>query len=124
MANVVFIYSGAILTLIWGVAHLIPTKSVVKNFGDISIDNQRILTMEWISEGVLMIFIGCICAAVTYLDLLNKTSVFIYLASAVTLITMAVISFFTGFQVNFLPYKLCPFIFTLSAILLLLGTNI
>jgi hypothetical protein len=34
---------------------------------------------------------------------------------------LSVISLFTGFKVNFLPYRLCPLIFTGSAILILLG---
>jgi len=122
MTNDLLVYSGAILTLIWGVAHLFPTKSVVKGFGDISTDHKRILAMEWISEGVLMIFIAIICGGVTYLDPLGRISIFIYIASAITLIIMAVTSLFTGFKVKFLPYRLCPFIFLISAILILAAT--
>ena len=48
-------------------------------------------------------------------------SAFIYLASSAVLIVLAVVSLFTGFKVRFLPFKLCPILFTLSAILILLG---
>jgi len=51
MTNQILLYTGAAMTLIWGVSHLFPTKSVVKGFGDITIDNKRIITMEWITEG-------------------------------------------------------------------------
>jgi hypothetical protein len=34
---------------------------------------------------------------------------------------MALISFFTGFRVKFLPFRLCPFIFISSALLILIG---
>jgi hypothetical protein len=37
------------------------------------------------------------------------------------LVVMAIISLFTGFKINFLPYRLCPIIFTGSAILIFLG---
>ena len=36
MTQLVFLYLGAGLTLIWGVAHLFPTKSVVEGFGEIT----------------------------------------------------------------------------------------
>ena len=42
------LYVGAGLTALWGIAHLVPTKSVVDGFGDISEDNRHIITMEWI----------------------------------------------------------------------------
>ena len=42
-------------------------------------------------------------------------------ASAAALVVMALVSLFTGFKVNFLPFKLCPAIFGLSAVLFILG---
>lgn len=57
MANLFFYLAGAI-TIFWGISHLFPTKKVVKGFGEISVDNKRIITMEWIIEGATLIFIG------------------------------------------------------------------
>jgi hypothetical protein len=54
----ILILLGGLLTIIWGVAHLFPTKSVVGGFGSLSIDNKHIITMEWITEGITLIFIG------------------------------------------------------------------
>lgn len=34
---------------------------------------------------------------------------------------VALVSLFTGFRVRFLPFRLCPFVLTLTAILILLG---
>jgi hypothetical protein len=34
---------------------------------------------------------------------------------------MAIVSVFTGFKIHFLPFRLCPLIFTLSAILISVG---
>jgi hypothetical protein len=65
MANQVLLYLGSVLPLGWGIAHLFPTKSVVKGFGDISTDNRRIITMEWIIEGASLIFIGVVVSSVT-----------------------------------------------------------
>jgi hypothetical protein len=38
--------------------------------------------------------------------------------------TLSVISLLTGFKVSFLPFKLCPVIFTTASILILLGSYI
>jgi len=43
------LYAGSIIILVWGVAHIVPTKSVVKGFGPTSEENRRIITMEWIA---------------------------------------------------------------------------
>ena len=121
MANQTFLYIGAALTIIWGIAHLFPTKSVVRDFGDISLDNKRIITMEWITEGVALMFIGTLVGAVTLVDPDSKVSMVVYAVSICGLLALALISLFTGFRVNFLPYRLCPFIFTASALLIFIG---
>jgi uncharacterized membrane protein YtjA (UPF0391 family) len=104
-----------------GTAHLFPTKNVVKDFGDISTDNKHIITMEWIVEGVSLIFTGVLCGTITYLNYTTWISQIVFMISAIYLLVMAVVSLFTGSKVNFLPFKLCPFIFSLSAICLILG---
>jgi hypothetical protein len=62
------LYLASLLLVAWGVAHLFPTKNVVKGFGNISLDNRRVMTMEWINEGATLIFIGVLTAAVTLVD--------------------------------------------------------
>ena len=121
MTTQILLYISAALTFLWGVAHLFPTASVVRGFGEISADNKNIITMEWIIEGIAMIFIGFIVAGITFIGEENSVSEFIYIASAGVLIVLAVVSLLTGFKVNFFPFKLCPFIFTLSAVLIFIG---
>jgi len=41
MLNVLLLYLASFFLVFWGTAHLFPTKSVVTEFGDISLDNQR-----------------------------------------------------------------------------------
>ena len=121
MVNIVLLYLGAALTALWGITHLFPTKSVVQGFGDIAMDNKRIITMEWIIEGVSLFFIGLFVATVTFIDPLNTVSKAVYILSILGLLVLATVSLFTGFRVNVLPFKLCPFIFLLSAALIFLG---
>ena len=121
MINQVLLYSGSAFISFWGIAHLFPTKSVVSGFGEISRDNKRIITMEWIIEGIALIFIGSIVAIVTAIDYTDSISMVIYLSSVVFLIVLAIVSFFTGFKISFLPFRLCPVIFITSAVLIMLG---
>ena len=121
MMNLILLYLGSGLTVIWGIAHLFPTKSVVQGFGEIGIDNKRIITMEWIIEGLSLIFIGVLVATVTIIDPSNVVSTAVYFISVIMLLVMALLSLFTGFKISFLPFKLCPFIFTTSAVLIVIG---
>ena len=121
MLNKVLLYSGSAFIAFWGIAHLIPTRSVVSGFGKISVDNKRIITMEWIVEGLALIFIGSINATVTAIDYASLISLAIYLSSVVVLLVLAFVSFFTGFKISFLPFKLCPVVFITSAVLIFLG---
>jgi hypothetical protein len=117
----ILLLTGAMLTAFWGVAHLFPTRPVVEGFGDISLDNRRIITMEWITEGVSLIFIGSLVAAVNLTERAAPVSAVVYYSSAAAMIVLAIVSLATGFKVNFLPYKLCPVIFALSALLFIVG---
>jgi hypothetical protein len=121
MTGLILIIVGAAITIIWGVAHLFPTKSVVKGFGNITADNKNIIAMEWIVEGVSLIFIGIIVLGVGFIDATSNVAAFVYLTSAGVLIVLAIVSLLTGFKVNFLPFKLCPVLFTTSAILIVIG---
>jgi hypothetical protein len=125
MANIILVIIGAVLTTIWGISHLIPTKNVVKDFGDISDDNKNIIKMEWIIEGFTLIFIGLLVIIIAILGGVdNNVSQYVFIISSIMLFVLAILSLFTGFKVKFIPFKLCPLIFTVSGILIILGTFI
>ena len=117
----ILLYIAASVTGLWGVAHLFPTSSVVLGFGDISPDNKRIIAMEWIVEGVALIFIGTLVAITTFIDPASDVSKGVYGLTSVTLIALALVSLFTGAKIDFLPFKLCPIIFSASALLIFVG---
>lgn len=121
MLSQILLMAGASTTFIWGIAHLFPTKAVVRGFGDISQDNKYIITMEWVVEGVALVFMGVLVAGVTLIDKSSPVSFYVYIISIAMLFTLAIISLFSGFKVNFLPFKLCPIVLTLSSILIILG---
>jgi uncharacterized membrane protein len=117
----VLLYAAASLTGLWGVAHLFATRGVVRGFGELTADNRRIITMEWIVEGVALISLGVLVGVVTAIDATASTASAAYAVAVATLAVLALVSVFTGFRVAFLPFRLCPFIFGLSAILIALG---
>lgn len=119
--NEMLLYAAAGLTALWGVAHLFATKGVVAGFGALTPDNRRIITMEWIGEGVALIATAAFVAAATATDSGSAVSTAVYAVAMATLLALAVVSLFTGFRVGFLPFRLCPFIFGLSAVLIGLG---
>lgn len=125
MIKEILFYFASLLTFGWGVAHLFPTRNVVKGFGDISEDNRNIIRMEWITEGVALISIGILVAAVTLFgDIHSLTARIVYAIAVFTLIAFALVSVQTGFKVNVIPFKLCPFLFGTSAFLIFIGVVI
>lgn len=117
----VLIYVGSLMVLIWGSAHLVPTKSVIRGFGAISDANRNIVAMEWIVEGIALIFVATLVAAVTFIDPTSNISIAVYIVTAGFLATMSVVSLFTGFRIDFMPFKLCPLIFAASGVLISVG---
>jgi hypothetical protein len=80
--------------------------------------------MEWIIEGLALMFIAAVVASVTCFDYASAISRTVYWLSFVMLNILSIVSLFTGFRVNFLPYKLCPVIFTTASVLIVTGSYI
>ena len=104
--NPILLYIASAMTGIWGVAHLFATKGVVAGFGDVTLDNRRIITMEWIVEGVALISIAAFVITATALQPEAAVSSGIYAVAIGTLVMLAIVSLFTGFKIAFLPYFL------------------
>ena len=117
----VLLYLASALTVLWGVAHLWATRGVVAGFGELTADNRRIITMEWIVEGVALISLATLVGAATAIDATTTVSSAAYAVAIATLIVLALVSLFTGFKIAFLPFRLCPFVFGLSAALIAAG---
>ena len=77
--------------------------------------------MEWSAEGIALIAVAAFVTVATILDVAAPVSKGIYAVAIVTLVVMAMVSLFTGFRIAYLPYRLCPVIFGLAAILIAVG---
>ena len=123
MSNSALVITGSVLIAIWGISHIVPTRSVVSGVGPLSRENKFIITMEWIAEGLALCFIG-VSVLLTWLlfggD--NSAVLFVLRLSSVMLLCMAVLSLFTGARSSVIPIKICPVVKTLCAILIFAGT--
>ena len=123
MINNIMLYIGSIAITVWGIAHIVPTKSVVTGFGSISEDNRRIITIEWIAESLTLCFIGLLVLLITILNgSQNPASLHAYRICAVMLLIMAGLTLLTGARTSILPTKICPIVKTAVAILFLVGS--
>jgi hypothetical protein len=123
MIGDILLYVGAGVITLWGIAHIAPTKAVVNGFGQISQDNKRIITMEWIAEGLTLCFIGLLVLLVTvFAGPQNQVSNIVYWSSAAMLVVMAILTASTGARTSILPIKICPAVKIAVAILFFLGT--
>ena len=125
MLNQVLLFTSSGLIIIWGIAHLIPTKAIVAGFGSISDDNKRIITMESIAEGITLVFLGVLVVLVTIVggseNVVSQTVVW---ASAIMLFVMALLTLMTGARTALLPYKICPVVKTVVALLFIIGITL
>ena len=119
----ILLYIGSAIIFIWGISHIIPTRSVVKGFGDLSPDNTKIITMEWAAEGITLCFIGLLVFLVTVIiGSQNPASLLVYRISAGMLVVMASWTALTGARTSIIPIKICPLVKTAVAILFILGS--
>ncbi len=124
MLETAMLFAGSVIVIGWGIAHLaIPTKDIVKGFEPLTPNNRRILLMEWIMEGVLLIFVGLLVALVRALAPYDEVGpTVVYRISAAVLVVMAGVSIATGARTTIGPMKFCPFIFIAAALLIGLPT--
>ena len=121
--NDTLIYIGSAIIILWGIAHLIPTKQIIKGFGDISGDNKKILAMELLSEGLTLIFLGVLpILIILYVDSQSLTAHIVYFAEAGMLLVMALVTTFTGARTPVFWYKLCPAVKVIVAAFFVLGS--
>ena len=116
------IYLGSLAITVWGIGHLMATRPVVAGFGSVSTDNRRIITMEWILEGLTLCFLGVLAATMVALGhSLSTSGGLVIWGCAAMLGVMAIVSAATGARTSVGPMRACPYVKTSVAILLVVG---
>ncbi len=123
MLNEIFLYCGSFLIFLWGIFHILQTKAVLSEFENISKDELRIILMEWLMEGLSLIFVSALAFSMTvFVGPQSLGSTFVYRISSGFLATMALTTLFTGSKTQAIPLKFCPFVEIFCAILFVLGS--
>jgi hypothetical protein len=108
---------------LWGVAHVIPTRSVVAGFGELTGDNRLVITQEWIAEGLTMVFVGAaVVVATAVARPPDPVTLAIYRLSAVMLLAMASLTALTGARGSVAWFKACTLVKSGVASLLLIAS--
>jgi len=123
MLHHTLLITAAIFLILWGIGHLLPTRAIVGGFKNISRDNKYIITMTWLCEGLLLIYIGIMLILIMlFADIFNPVAILFYRSSAVLLIILSIVTLLTGARTPVLPIKICPVVKTFCAILLILAS--
>jgi hypothetical protein len=119
----VLAYVAAGLVGLWGVAHAIPTRQVVRGFEPISRGNRLVLTQEWLAEAFTMWGVAAILIGVTAIGPEGSGAVdWVYRASAGLLVGLAALTTLTGARTPVIWFKICPVLLTASAVLLVVAS--
>ena len=118
----VLAYIAAALIAVWGIAHAVPTKRVVAGFAPITADNRRGLTQKWLAESLTMWGMAALVVAVTATAADMQITATVYRVVAGLLVTLAVLTAFTGARTPVVWFKVCPALLATSAALLVVAS--
>lgn len=102
---------------------VIRNCAIASPFGELTADNRRIITMEWVAEGLALTCIGVLALVVALVAQPNDaTAVLVLRLSAAMLFIMAAWTAIAGFATWILPIKICPFVLTVAGAAVIAGT--
>ena len=123
MSGEVLAYVAAAIVIAWGTMHIAPTRNVVASFGNLSLDNRRILVMEWVAEGVAHVSLGVLVVLTTAVrGADDPTTQLVYRVAAGILVALAALTAATGSRTPVVWFKVCPFVLSTAALLLVLAS--
>ena len=110
----------------WGTAHLAPTRAVAASSGEITPDNRQILIMEWIAEGITHISLGTLIVLITAIEgVSNPATQLVYRVVAAVLLALALaaLTAATGSHTPLIWFRICPFVLSGAAALLIVAST-
>jgi hypothetical protein len=119
----VLAYVASAVLIGWGAAHLAPTRAVAASFGEITRDNRRILIMEWIAEGITHISLGVLIVLLTAVEGAGDSATrLVDWVVAAVLVVLAALTAATGSRTPIVWFRICPFVLSGTAALLVLAS--
>jgi hypothetical protein len=117
-AEVLAYAAGGVLVL-WGVAHIAPTRSVASSFGSLSVDNRRVLVWSGSPKASPTSSWACWSSSLRRLRGPSAAgSAVVYRAAAAFLALLVVWTAVTGARTPVIWYRICLGVLTAAAALL------
>jgi len=118
----VLAYVAATVVAVWGLAHAIPTRQVLAGFEPVTMDNRRVIVQEWLAEAFTMWGLATLVFVATAVGGTGSdVTAWVYRVAAGLLIALAVLTTVTGARTPVIWFKICPFLLSGSAVLLLVA---
>jgi hypothetical protein len=122
MPNDILLYVGSAIITIWGAAYIALVMRAAARSGDASRSNHMLMRMEWFAEGILLVFIGIMTAALNWwYGSHNAVVIAVYRISALMLIGAAAWHAIGRARAAMLPVKLSPVVLVSGSLLFILG---
>ncbi len=118
----ILIGAGGAIALVWGIAHIVPVRGVVRSFEPLGTDQRHILLMEWVVEGLALAFVGVLVLVLAAAGGAAEPAGRLALSlAAAFLLIMALWTRLTGARTSIAPIRICPYVKTAAAALVVAG---
>lgn len=64
-----FLASVGIISIVWGIQHLFPSKNIILKYDKLIFDNVHLAHKEWIIESFIMISLGLIIVGISIINI-------------------------------------------------------
>jgi hypothetical protein len=122
MVKDILLYGGAGIIAFWGLSHAAAIRGVQASFGPVSGDGMKIITMEWLAEGLTLCFVGVLVILTRVFGTgAGRLASVVYYACAGMLLVLAALSALTGMRTKIITMRMCPFVKTGVAAMFIFG---
>ena len=121
--NEVFIQIGSGLAILLGIVHIASTKSVLRKVTGLSSDNFRMIVMQWIGVGYMLLFLGAVPLTLVQFGAFVGTCARVVGISGLALAAVLTVSCFVSYwPAKNTIGKVVSFVFPIIALFFALGT--
>ena len=118
-----FITIGSGLSILLGLLHLASTKAALRNATGLSSDDFRMIVMQWIGVGYLLLFLGAVPLALVRFGAFVGTCATVAGVCALALAAVLTVTCFISYWPTKNPIgKTVSFVFPIIALFFALGT--
>ena len=123
--SAVFIQVGSGLAIVLGLVHFASTKVALRDLTGLSVDGYRMVVMQWLGVGYLLLFLGGVPLSLVRLGAFVGTCADVVGISALALAAILAVSTFVAYRPTKNPIgKVVSFVFPIIALFFALGTFI